>query len=51
MPVRVWIFLVTTKIMAVTPVRLRSRVDYGLLLLSAPVSVLLFLGSRETDLH
>lgn len=29
MPVRVRIFLVTTKTMAVTPVRLRSRVDNG----------------------
>lgn len=43
--------MVTTKTIALTPVRLRSCAENGLLLLSAQVSVLLFLGRRETDLY
>lgn len=40
--------MVSTKTLALTPVRLRSSVDHGLLLVSAQVLVLLFLESRET---
>lgn len=52
MPARTWILTVTTKTLALTPIRLRSSTDNLLLLFPVHYQcyyVLLFLWKRETD--